>query len=107
MSRCGGQCGTSVVELLASILLLSILSAMSYSFARAALLSARAQEAQTEVQEVAVLGIDILSRELRMAGFSAAGQPLVGVRHAEAERVEVVMDLNGDGDTADSNSSQT
>jgi hypothetical protein len=103
MRALAGHRGSSFVELLTSTLLVCILSAMSYGFARAALRSARVQEAKSETQEVAALALDVLSHELRMAGFSAAGQPLVGVRAAGPERVQVVADLNGDGDTADSN----
>ncbi len=95
--------GTSLVELLTSLLFVSILSAMSYSFARAAFLNVRLQEAQSEVQEVTVMAIDVMTRELRMAGFSAAGTPVTAVRVAGPERVDVASDLNGDGDTADSN----
>lgn len=95
--------GSSLVELLTSTLLLGILMAMSYGFARAALMSARVQEVKSEAQEVTVMAVDVLARELRTAGFSAAAQPLAAVRAADAEHVEVAADLNGDGDTDDSN----
>jgi hypothetical protein len=38
-----------------------------------------------------------------MAGFSAAGTALQGVRAAAPDRVEVASDFNGDGDTDDTN----
>lgn len=97
------QRGTSLVELLISTLFVAILMAMSYSFARAALTSARIQEAKTEAQEATVMALDVLARDLRTAGFSAAGNPLTAVRAAGAEQVKVVADLNGDGDTEDAN----
>lgn len=97
------QCGTSLVELLTSMLFVSILSAVSYGFARAALMSARVQEVKGEAQEVTALAVDMLIRDVRMAGFSAAAAPLVGLRAAGRERIEVASDLNGDGDLADSN----
>jgi hypothetical protein len=50
-----------------------------------------------------VLALDMLVREVRRAGFSAAAAPLTGVRSAAAARIEVACDLNGDGDVADSN----
>ncbi len=97
------QRGSSLVELLTSTLFVSTLMLMAYGFARAALMNARLQEAKSEAQEVTVMAIDVLARELRMAGFSAAGTPLMAVRAAAPDRVEVACDLNGDGDSADSN----
>ncbi len=102
-SRVWNQRGTSLIELLVSTLFVSILTAISYSFARAALMSAQVQQVKSEAQEVTVIALDVMTRELRMAGFNAAGVPLAALRAAARDRVEVVADLNGDGDTADSN----
>jgi len=77
--------------------------AMSYSFARAALMSARVLEIKSEAQEVVVMALDVMTRELRMAGFSAAAQPLGAIRAADREYVEIATDLNGDGDSDDPN----
>jgi hypothetical protein len=95
--------GTSLAELLTSMLFLSLVSAISFSFARAALMSARVHEAKSEAQEVAFAALDMLARDVRLAGFSAAGTPLSGLRAAERGRIEIACDLNGDGDVADSN----
>ena len=97
------QCGASLTELLTGMLFLSIVSAISYSFARAALVSAQLQEAKGETQEVTLAAVDGLARDVRMAGFSAAAAPLVGLRAAGRERIDVACDLNGDGDVADGN----
>ena len=101
--RLSNQRGTSLAELLTATLFLSILMAMSYSFARAALMSAQVQEAKSEAQEATVMAVDVLTRELRMAGFSAAARPLAGLLAAEAQAVEVASDLNGDGHIDDPN----
>jgi Tfp pilus assembly protein PilW len=95
--------GASLVELLVSTLFVSILMAISYSFARAALMTARLQAIKSDAQEVTVMALDIMTRELRMAGFSAAGTPLPPLRIAAPDRIEVATDFNGDGDTDDSN----
>ena len=95
--------GNTLIELLSSTLLLAILMAMSYEFARAALISARVHEVKSEAQELAVMTVDVVTHELRMAGFSAAGRSFPGVTVAAAERVEIASDFNGDGDTADAN----
>lgn len=81
----------------------SILMAISYSFARAALMTSRVQATKSDAQEATVMTLDVMARELRMAGFSAAGAPLAPLRAAAPDRVDVVSDLNGDGDTTDSN----
>jgi len=96
--------GASLVELLVSLLFVSILSAMSYGFARAALRSAWVQEVKSEAQEVTVMALEILARDVRSAGFNAAGPPIVpAIRAATRGSLEVLADLNGDGDTSDSN----
>ena len=61
------------------------------------------QEVKSEAQEVTVMALDVLEREIRMAGFSAGPQPVTAIRAASADRLEVAADLNGDGDTTDSN----
>jgi hypothetical protein len=88
-----------VVELLTSMLFVAILMAMSYTFARGALISARVQETTSDAQEVIVMAMDLLTRDVRSAGFSAAGTPIAGVRLAAAEHVEVATDFDGNGDS--------
>jgi len=101
--RLSYQHGSSLVELLVSTTFVSILMAISYGFARAALMTARVQATKSDAQEATVMALDIMAHELRMAGFSAAGKPLPAIQAAAADRVDVVNDLNGDDDTADSN----
>jgi|SRR5579862_1054853 len=97
------QRGAGLAELLTSLLFLSVVSAISYTFVRAAFTSAQRQTAKGEVQEITAATLDMLVRDVRVAGFSAAAAPLAGLRAAEPERIEVVCDLNGDGDVADVN----
>ncbi len=97
------QHGASLVEVLVSTVFISILMAISYSFARAALMAIRVQAVKSDAQETTVMALDVMARELRMAGFSAAGASLQAVRAAGPDRVDVAMDLTGDGDTDDSN----
>jgi hypothetical protein len=102
----GGQAGRAteggaLVEVLASTLLMSILGAMAYGFARAALLSVNVVDMLGEVQEVAALTASMMAREVRLAGFSASGGAVDGLRVAASEHIEVAADLNGDGDTDD------
>lgn len=93
----------SVIEVLAGTLCLSILLAMSYAFARSAFTSVRVQDAKADAQEGTLMAVDLLTRELRMAGYSATGAPITGVRGADPERVEVATDFDGDGDSDETN----
>jgi len=95
--------GSSLVELLTTMLFIAVLTAISYTFARAALLTTRIYDTKIEAQEITTLALDMMTRELRMAGFSASGNALVGIRAATHDRVDAATDLNGDGDTTDSN----
>ena len=97
------QRGTTLVEVLTSSLFVSILVTMSLSFTRATLRSWRIQEAKSEAQEVTVMALDVMARDLRGAGFSAVAAPVMGVRSAGHDHIVVAADLNGDGDTADAN----
>jgi len=93
----GGRQGTTMVELLISMFFVSVLMAMSYSFARGVLRDVRAQETISDAQEVILLAMDLLTREVRMAGYSAAGKPIPAVRVAAADQLEVATDFDGDG----------
>jgi Tfp pilus assembly protein PilE len=101
MNRVAASAGSSLIELMISTMFIAILMAMSYSFARAVFLSVRVQDAKSDAQELMLMATDMLARDLRVAGFSASGQPLEAVRAATQERVEVAADFDGDGATDD------
>lgn len=91
----------TIAEALTSTVFVAWLSAMSYSFTRSAFINAGLQQARRETEQAEVLAVDMMLRELRLASFSGSGVALSGVRVAAADRVEVLADLNGDGDTDD------
>ncbi len=95
--------GFSLAEVLVSTFFLSLFAAMLFQFNRAVLSSVRLQETCGEAQETARVAIDVMTRELRSSGYSGRGLPLVGLRIATSEHVELQADLNGDGDTDDAN----
>jgi len=95
--------GSSVVEVLAATLCFSLLMGISYSLVRSGFSSLFIQENRSEAQEVTLMAVDLWTREMRMAGFSASGAPLLGVRAASRERVEVAADFDGDGNSEDAN----
>jgi len=74
---------------------------MTVTFVRGALVQARWQQARREALQTAQVGIDVLAREIRMAGFSGTGQPLPRIAAASDDAIEVIADLNADGDVND------
>jgi hypothetical protein len=88
---------------LISMFFLGLFAAMLFQFNRAVLSSVRLQETCGEAQETTRIVIDMMTRELRLSGYSGRGARLAGLRVATSERLELQADLNGDGDTDDAN----
>lgn len=95
--------GTSLVELLVSMLLLGLFTGVLYQFCRAMLRGVRVLEVASEAQEAARIGMELMVRDLRGAGFSPHRTIAAGVGAARRDAVAMVSDLNGDGDTDDRN----
>ncbi len=95
--------GTTLAEVLVAVLFMAILSTMTASFVRAALLSVRTLAVKSAVQEEVVMVVDLMRREVRMAGFGGGGRPIAGVRTARRDALAVASDVNGDADTDDPN----
>ena len=103
LTGAAGPSGVTVVELLVGLGVLSILAGMLASFLHVTVVAARVLAARIDAQETASMTVDIVGRELRMAGFNAGGPPIAAVRDAAADRVEIAADFNGDGDVDDMN----
>jgi len=58
------------------------------------------QEQIAEMTQNARAAMDMISREVKMAGYDPTGAGIVGVPYS-ATQLEVRADLNGDGDTSD------
>jgi prepilin-type N-terminal cleavage/methylation domain-containing protein len=95
--------GFTLVELLVGLLVCALFLTGVHQFARAMLRGVRVLEAAAEAQEAARLGVQLIVGDLRDAGFSPTGALGNGVRRAAPGAVAVVRDLNGDGDSDDSN----
>ena len=94
--------GFTLVEfLIAMALALLIIGSLSSAF-----LSQRktfdAQEQVTEMIQGARAVMDMISREVKMAGYDPTGAGIVGIPIFTATQLRIVADLNGDGDTSDS-----
>ena len=68
-----------------------------------------AQEQVTEMIQDARAAMDMISREVKMAGYDPTGEGIVGVPYSSTQ-LQILMDINddagtgvGDGDTNDSN----
>jgi len=61
-----------------------------------------AQEQIVEMQQNARAAMDIMTREIRMAGYSPTGASIVGVHH-HSDKIHIRADITGDGDKNDPN----
>lgn len=103
MKHRGAQDGFSLVELLVSITLLGLFTGAMHQLARGLLRAEHVLEVASEAQQSARIGIQLIVRELRGAGFAPAAPLRPALRAASRDGVGVASDLNGDGDTDDSN----
>ncbi len=60
------------------------------------------QEQIVEMQQNARAAMDIMTREIRMAGYSPTGASLVGVHH-HTDKIHIRADITGNGNTNESN----
>lgn len=67
----------------------------------------RVQDNVVEMQQNARVAMDLLSSEIRMAGYNPTHTSGIGIVAATANQLSFTQDLNGDGDTADGNENIT
>ena len=99
--RClrSGEEGFTMVELLVSILVsMIVLAAISATFIIQNKSYAK-QEQVVDVQENARATLQIMTKELLMAGYDPTGEAGAGILVADADKVQFTMDRNGDGET--------
>lgn len=95
--------GVTLVELLLGVALLAVFLAATHHFTRSVLRGVRVLEVASEVQEAARIGVHIIERDLREAGYDPSGTLAPGIALAERDAVRILRDLNGDGNTDDTN----
>lgn len=95
--------GFSLLELLVSLTLTMAFAAVLLTFSSTLLHGAGVLEIASESQEAARIGVQLVTRDLRGAGFHARGGSVEAIRFAGAEAVGISLDLNGDGDVLDAN----
>jgi type IV pilus assembly protein PilW len=112
--RCGGdrgivdwQTGFTLIELLLALALGSLLLVGVYEVLINHQRTFALREQIAEMQQNARMGMDMMVRELRIAGYNPTGSPGVGILVASAHSIHFTMDLNGDGDIDDDNEDVT
>lgn len=95
--------GFSLLESLVVLLLTGIVAAAVQSYATALARNTRLYGEANEAEANASLALHVIAQDLRGAGFSPHGGLASQVQIAESERVVVLHDWNGDGDSADAN----
>jgi len=98
-----GDSGATLAEVLVAVMFVAILATMTVNFVRTALLSVRTLAVKSAMQEEVVMVVDLVRREVRMAGFGGSGRPVAGIRAARRDTIVVASDVSGDGDTDDAN----
>ena len=97
------QTGFTLIELLISLAIGSLVLASLYNFyiTQSNLHAVREQVA--EMHQNARIGMALLSREIRMAGYDPTGNAGAGIVVATPTTIQVTFDLNEDGDVNDPN----
>jgi type II secretory pathway component PulJ len=105
-NHCRGKCdvkkkcwndGFSVVELVVALAVMVVVIAGIISFFTSLSSTYTTQNAAAAVQQVARTGIDIMTRNIRMAGFNPLDKDPVGIVEASANKIRFHCDLNGSG----------
>lgn len=97
----GKKNGFTMIELLAGILISVILMAGFYSVFFSQQTAFSAQEQVAEMNQNIRAALDLMTREIRLAGYKNSTSTFNGVATATSNSIRLLTDLNQDGDTAD------
>ncbi len=95
------RCGFTLVELLVALAVSGILMTGIYSAFQSQQDSYLVQEQVAEMQQNLRASLDVITREIRMAGFRGNGSSSATITAAQCDAIAFSADLNEDGDTAD------
>lgn len=102
-----GLGGFSLIELLIAIAISGIVLGAVSSLFIMQNKSYSIQEQVAEMQQNARAAMDIMTREIRMAGYDPTGLANASIVSATSNSINLTQDTNGDGDTADANENIT
>ena len=92
-----GSDGFSVVELVVALGVMLVVMVGMISLFTSLNRTYTTQNATAAVQQVARTGIDIMTRNIRMAGFNPLNKNPIGILEASAEKIRFLCDLDGSG----------
>ncbi|MBW6519963.1 MAG: PilW family protein [Desulfoarculaceae bacterium] len=93
--------GFTLVELMLTMAVSGIIVAAIYSAYISQQRTYLAQEQVAEMQQNIRAAMDIMTREIRMAGYNPTGGAGAGITTALVGQISFTQDTNGDGDTTD------
>ncbi|MBW2017176.1 MAG: prepilin-type N-terminal cleavage/methylation domain-containing protein [Deltaproteobacteria bacterium] len=99
--------GFTLVELLVAVAISGIVMASVYSSYYSQQKSYIAQEQVATMQQNLRNALFHLERDIRMAGYDPTMMAGAGIANAGSDTMQITMDLNGDGDTSDTNETIT
>ena len=99
----GKKDGFSLIELLAGILISAIILAGLYGVFFSQQKAFSAQEQVAEMNQNIRAALDLMTREIRLAGYKTSTSTFNGIAAATSDSIRILADLNQDGDTADEN----
>ncbi len=94
-----GESGFTLVELLAAILISGIVMAGIYSVFISQQKAFSTQERIAEMNQNCRALMDVITREVRLAGYKTSAAVFNGVATAQANTIRILADLDQDGQT--------
>ncbi|MFH1763840.1 MAG: prepilin-type N-terminal cleavage/methylation domain-containing protein [Gemmatimonadota bacterium] len=102
-SRIFRKNGFTIIELLAGILISGIVLAGLYGVFFSQQMAFSAQEQTAEMTQNIRAALDLMTREIRLAGYKTSTSSFSGVASATSTSIRVLADLNQDGNTSGEN----
>lgn len=98
--------GFSLIELLVALAISTLILGVVVSVFNTQRDSYNVQSAVTEMVQTSRAAMDLMTREIRMAGYDPSDTALSGLT-VSTNTIQVLADLDGDGDTSDADESIT
>ena len=96
------QHGFTLTEVLVAMVISGIIMASMFTFFINQRRYYATQEQITEMVQGARAGMDMMTREITLAGYNPTGASFSGITY-NTSQLRLLTDLNGNGDTADAN----
>ena len=90
--------GVTLIELIIAMVIFSIVMAAIYGVYSSYSKTAAIQTASAWAQQNVRGGIELMIRDIRMAGLDASGTAGAGIETADPRKIRVTADRNGNGD---------